>query len=123
MAPTQGAIFLIFNCGRSADGTWAAKPRWSGGGFTRVVVELADLRGPPARAIARQHKIAVERWLKGNKAAAPSISQLTAGYGRPTRAGAREGRCACGDDGEHLQSTSALTLDRRRDLSELRFSA
>src|SRR5262245_16418344 len=58
-----------------------------------------------------------------HKAAAPSISQLTAGYGRPTRAGAREGRCACGDDGEHLQSTSALTLDRRRDLSELRFSA
>jgi AcrR family transcriptional regulator len=35
---------------------WAAKPKWSGGGFTRVVVELADLRGHPARAIARQHK-------------------------------------------------------------------
>ena len=29
---------------------WAAKPKWSGGGFTRVVVELADLRGHPARA-------------------------------------------------------------------------
>ena len=42
---------------------WAAKPRWSGGGFTRVVVELADLRGHPARSIARQHKLAVERWL------------------------------------------------------------
>jgi AcrR family transcriptional regulator len=42
---------------------WAAKPRWSGGGFTRVVVELADLRGHPARAIARQHKVAVETWL------------------------------------------------------------
>ena len=28
---------------------WASKPRWSGGGFTRVVVELADLRGHPAR--------------------------------------------------------------------------
>jgi len=26
----------------------AAKPKWSGGGFTRVVVELADLRGHPA---------------------------------------------------------------------------
>ena len=33
---------------------WAAKPRYSGGGFTRVAVELADLRGHPARAIARQ---------------------------------------------------------------------
>lgn len=42
---------------------WAARPKWSGGGFTRVVVELADLRGHPARAIARNHKTAVERWL------------------------------------------------------------
>ena len=42
---------------------WASTPRWSGGGFTRVVVELADLRGHPARAIARSHKAAVEQWL------------------------------------------------------------
>ena len=42
---------------------WAAKPKWSGGGFTRAVVELADLRGHPARAIARNHKTAVEQWL------------------------------------------------------------
>jgi AcrR family transcriptional regulator len=49
---------------------WAAKPRWSGGGFTRVVVELADLRGHPARAIARQHKTAVETWLADALAAA-----------------------------------------------------
>jgi AcrR family transcriptional regulator len=42
---------------------WAAKPRWSGGGFTRVVMELADLRGHPARSIARKHKRAVEDWL------------------------------------------------------------
>ena len=46
------------------------KPRWSGGGFTRVVVELADLRGHPARAIARQHKTAVEKWLADALAAA-----------------------------------------------------
>jgi AcrR family transcriptional regulator len=49
---------------------WAAKPRWSGGGFTRVIVELADLRGHPARAIAREHKAAVERWLAQALAAA-----------------------------------------------------
>jgi AcrR family transcriptional regulator len=49
---------------------WAAKPKWSGGGFTRVVVELADLRGHPARAIARQHKTAVEKWLADALAAA-----------------------------------------------------
>jgi hypothetical protein len=42
---------------------WAAMPRYSGSGFTRVVVELADLKGHPARAIARRHKAAVERWL------------------------------------------------------------
>ena len=42
---------------------WASTPRWSGGGFTRVVVELADQRGHPARTIARKHKAAVEEWL------------------------------------------------------------
>lgn len=45
-------------------GEWAGTPRWSGGGFTRVVVELADQRGHPARAIARKHKAMVERWLQ-----------------------------------------------------------
>ena len=49
---------------------WAAKPGWSGGGFTRAVVELADLRGHPARAIARKHKAAVEAWLADGLAAA-----------------------------------------------------
>jgi AcrR family transcriptional regulator len=49
---------------------WAATPRWSGAGFTRVVVELADLRGHPARAIARRHKVAMESWLAGRLAAA-----------------------------------------------------
>ena len=49
---------------------WASKPRWSGGGFTRVAVELADLRGHPARAIARRHKAAVETWLADALAAA-----------------------------------------------------
>jgi hypothetical protein len=39
---------------------WASKPRWSSAGFTRLVVELADLPGHPARAIARRHKTAME---------------------------------------------------------------
>lgn len=42
---------------------WAAKPRWSGTGFTRVVAELADLPGHPARVIARKHKATLEAWL------------------------------------------------------------
>jgi AcrR family transcriptional regulator len=49
---------------------WAATPRWSGGGFTRVAVELADQRGHPARAIARRHKAAVEEWLADGLSAA-----------------------------------------------------
>ena len=53
---------------------WMTKPKWSGGGFTRAVVELADLRGHPARAIARRHKSAVEKWLADELAATGVIS-------------------------------------------------
>ena len=53
---------------------WATKPKYSGGGFTRAVVELADLRGHPARAIARKHKSAVEKWLADELAATGMLS-------------------------------------------------
>jgi AcrR family transcriptional regulator len=66
--PADGEELIDSFFGQLAD--WAAKPRWSGGGFTRVVVELADLRGHPARAVARQHKAAVEQWLSDALAAA-----------------------------------------------------
>jgi AcrR family transcriptional regulator len=39
---------------------WADKPRWAGSGFTRLVIELADLPGHPARTIARRHKAQLE---------------------------------------------------------------
>jgi AcrR family transcriptional regulator len=43
---------------------WATStPRWAGSGFTKLVVELADLPGHPARAIARRHKVTTEAWL------------------------------------------------------------
>jgi AcrR family transcriptional regulator len=42
---------------------WAGKPRWAGSGFTRLVIELADLPGHPARAIARRAKGVTESWL------------------------------------------------------------
>lgn len=42
---------------------WSDKPRWAGSGFTRLVVELADLPGHPARLIARRHKAALESQL------------------------------------------------------------
>jgi AcrR family transcriptional regulator len=39
---------------------WVAKPRYGGAGFTRVVAELADLPGHPARVIAKRHKALAE---------------------------------------------------------------
>ena len=45
-------------------GGWASTtPRWSGSGFTRLVVELADLPGHPARVIAHRAKAKTESWL------------------------------------------------------------
>ena len=41
---------------------WSKKPGWTGAGFTRLVMELADLPGHPALAIAHRHKAAVEAW-------------------------------------------------------------
>ena len=42
---------------------WSDTPRWAGSGFTRLVVELADLPGHPARTIARRHKALLEEHL------------------------------------------------------------
>ncbi len=42
---------------------WADRPRWVGSGFTRLVIELADLPGHPARLIARRHKAQLESCL------------------------------------------------------------
>lgn len=40
--------------------SWTLKPRFSGSGFTRLAMELADLPGHPARAAARRHKSLIE---------------------------------------------------------------
>lgn len=42
---------------------WSDEPRWAGSGFTRLVIELADLPGHPARLIARRHKAMLEAHL------------------------------------------------------------
>jgi len=47
---------------------WSSKPRWSGSGFTRIAMELADLPGHPARAITKRHKAAAEAHLAGRLA-------------------------------------------------------
>jgi AcrR family transcriptional regulator len=44
---------------------WSTKPGWTGAGFTRLAMELADLPGHPARAIAKRHKTAMEKWCAG----------------------------------------------------------
>jgi AcrR family transcriptional regulator len=43
---------------------WAsATPRWSGAGLTRLVMELADLPGHPARKLAHRAKATTEAWI------------------------------------------------------------
>ncbi len=44
---------------------WASRERWTGSGFTRLSMELADLPGHPARIAAKKHKLAVQAWLAG----------------------------------------------------------
>ena len=42
--------------------TWSKTPRWAGSGYTRLAMELADLPGHPARAVARRHKAMLEAY-------------------------------------------------------------
>jgi hypothetical protein len=42
---------------------WSTRPDFAGTGFTRFVIELADLPGHPARVIARRHKALIETQL------------------------------------------------------------
>ena len=48
---------------------WAKQPGWTGTGFTRVAMELADMPGHPARLASSRHKAAVEQWLTAQFAA------------------------------------------------------
>ena len=60
-ADLEGAIEILF----ARLGKWAGGPRFEGAGYTRLAMELADLQGHPARAIARRHKSSLEAWLAG----------------------------------------------------------
>jgi AcrR family transcriptional regulator len=57
---------LTGNAGATIDslfddlGRWASRPRFAASGFTRLAMELADMPGHPARAVARRHKAFVE---------------------------------------------------------------
>ena len=60
----------------------AGKGRWTGSGFTRMAMELADLPGHPARIATRRHKSAVQAELArrlaecGVRRAAPVAAQV-----------------------------------------------
>ena len=47
----------------------AGKRHWTGSGFTRMAMELADLPGHPARIATRRHKSAVQAELARRLAA------------------------------------------------------
>jgi len=50
---------------------WAGTtPRWTGSGLSRLVMELADLPGHPARVMARCSKATTETWLSRRLTAA-----------------------------------------------------
>ena len=63
-AETDQAIDALF----AELARWAKAPDFEGAGYTRIVMELADLPGHPARQIARRHKAQVEAWLAGELA-------------------------------------------------------
>lgn len=42
---------------------WTENSPWYGSGFTRLTMELADMKGHPARVAAHRHKSEVEKWL------------------------------------------------------------
>lgn len=41
---------------------WSQTQGWTGAGFTRLAVELADMPGHPARVAAHRHKLEVQDW-------------------------------------------------------------
>lgn len=66
-ADAEGMIASFFG---QLSGWASATPRWSGSGITRLAVELGDLPGHPARALARRSKAATEEWLAARLKAA-----------------------------------------------------
>ena len=51
---------LFDSLARWAERGLKSRERWTGGGFTRMALELADLPGHPARIATRRHKAAIQ---------------------------------------------------------------
>ncbi len=60
---------LFDSVARWFNATTSPKKRWTGSGFTRMALELADLPGHPARIATRRHKAEVEAALAQRLAA------------------------------------------------------
>jgi AcrR family transcriptional regulator len=99
---------------------WARQPGFEGAGYTRLVMELADLPGHPARAIAARHKGEVEAWL---------ASELSArGVAEPAAAARRlqvllEGAVLLmlihGDEGYAMEAAAAARAVLANDINKL----
>jgi len=78
-APLAGAdVGSFIDALFAALALWSRERRWAGAGMTRLVMELADLPGHPARAIAARHKAAIEDWLTAALAARHAIEPRAA---------------------------------------------
>jgi AcrR family transcriptional regulator len=90
--------------------TWSSKPRWPGSGFSRLAMELADLPGHPARAVAKRHKGLIEAKL--------AICLTDAGYPAANRLAREiwliaEGAMTCmviHSDPAYLEAAKQMTL-------------
>lgn len=60
---------LFGSMARWAEQGLKGRERWTGGGFTRMALELADLPGHPARVATSHHKAAIEAELARRLAA------------------------------------------------------
>ena len=59
-SPATAMVDRLFAGVESWAGTRGPRNRWTGSGFTRIAMELADLPGHPARRAAQRHKAAIE---------------------------------------------------------------
>jgi AcrR family transcriptional regulator len=76
--------------------SWSSGRRWSGAGFTRLAMELADLPGHPARKIARRHKAAVESRLAlalGSAEVGAEVMAVIEGHARTSARARRPALC------------------------------
>jgi len=101
---------------------WAAKPRWAGTGFTRIVMELADLPGTPRaplRAVTdRRRKMACRQVRREENCFAGSMCRHVAladrrlhnAHADPWRPALRRSRGRCREDARRRAAKRSIIL-------------